>query len=390
MEFGWTEEQQEFRADLRRFLEEQRTPALMEELANIDPESGARGPEAKKFRDALNDAGYTTMAWPKEYGGQAKGGFFSFILSEELGYSGLPYDSLSVNSVGATIMGFGSEEQKREWLPKIQTGEMNFAIGYTEPNAGTDLASLQTRAIRDGDDYVINGQKIYTSGAHVATHVWLAARTDPDAPKHRGVSMFVVPLTTPGITVRPLYMMSGGRTNETFWEDVRIPAEAMVGEENRGWYMTQNALDLERVVISPAAPITRTFEKIVTYVKEKRPDLIDDSTTRAALAQTRMDVEIARALATTNAMIIAGGMTPNAEASMGKTWTTEAQTRINSLAMDLFGGYGGLTKDSGDLAVVDGEFENRWFSSPASRFGGGTNDIQRRIIATRGLGLPRG
>ena len=181
MEFGWEQEHDDVRGEVRAFVAEHRTPELVAELEAPGAESGGRGPEAQQFRKALNEAGYTTMAWPEEYGGQGKGAFYTYILVEELGYWGLPFDTMSIMSVGATIMSFGTEQQKQEWLPKIQSGEMTFALGYTEPNAGTDLASLQTRALRDGDDFVLNGQKIYTSSAHVSTHVWLAARTDPTA-----------------------------------------------------------------------------------------------------------------------------------------------------------------------------------------------------------------
>ena len=389
MDFGWTPELEQFRSEVRAFIEKNRTPALVAELGEWRTHYG-RGPEADKFRQALNETGYTTMAWPEEYGGQGRGAFYIFILNEELAYHGLPFDNMSITSIGATIMSFGSEEQKKEWLPKVQTGEITFALGYTEPNAGTDLASLQTRAVRDGDEWVINGQKIYTSSGHISSHIWLSARTDPDAPKHRGISMFVLPMDTPGITVRPLWTMGEMRTNETFWEDVRIPATALVGEENRGWYMASNALDLERVVIGPYSPLMSIYDDIVDYLKEKRPDLVDDPVTRTRMAESKMDVEISRALSTTNATIINQGQVPTKEASMAKVWASEAKYRMSSWGIDLFGGFGGLQKGSGDYAVAGGAFEGEYRSSVVLRFGGGTNDIQRRIIATRGLGLPRG
>ena len=391
MEFGWSEELAQFRSEVRAFIDKSRTPALVAELDGL-AEGGeiSKGPEAVKFRAALADAGYATMAWPEAYGGQGRGAFYIFILNEELSYWDLPFDNMSLTSIGATIMAFASEEQKKDWLPGIQAGSMSLALGYTEPNAGTDLASLQTRAVRDGDEWVINGQKIYTSAAHTASHIWLAARTDPDAPKHRGISMFVLPMDTPGVTVRPLWTMGDIRTNETFWEDVRIPADAMVGEENRGWYMASNALDLERVVAGPSGPLHKLLDDIVGYINDERPDLSHDPTLRTGIAQSKMDVEVARALATTNATIISQGGVPTAEASMSKVWVTEARYRMTSLSMDLFGGFGGLGKGSGDYAPLEGEFDVAYRTSPVARFGAGTNDIQRRIIATRGLGLPRG
>lgn len=389
MDYGWTPEQIEFRDNLRAFIQKHRTEELLGELEEYhktyDP-----GPAMRRFRSALDDEGFSTMAWPEEYGGQGKGAFYLFILKEELEYWGMPYDALSVLSVGTTIMRFGSETQKKEWLPKIQTGEMNFAIGYTEPNAGTDLASLQTRAVRDGDEWVLNGQKIYTSAAHNASHLFLAARTDVEAPKHRGISIFVFPMNSPGITVRPLWTLGGGRTNETFYEDVRIPAGSLVGEENRGWYIVMNALDLERVTIGPYAPIQRVLDQMVEYVRDERTELRDDPIVRTKLAEMKLDTEIARALATTNAAIIDSGQTPTMEASMAKVWSSDTKERVTSLAMDLLGGEGALQMASGDLAPLEGTLEERWRNTPATRFGGGTNDVQRQIIATRGLGMPRG
>ena len=197
-------------------------------------------------------------------------------------------------------------------------------------------------------------------------------------------------MTTPGITVRPLWTMGDGRTNETFWEDVRIPADSLVGEENRGWYMAANALDLERVVIGPVAPSRRRWDRLIDYLKAEREDLLDDPYVRTQVAETRMDVEITRALAVTNAAIIANGGVPTMQASAGKVWVSEAAHRMTSLGMDLFGGFGGIQGESEDDAVAEGRFEAEFRSTPITRFGGGTNDIQRRIIATRGLGLPRG
>ena len=234
---------------------------------------------------------------------------------------------------------------------------------------------------------MLNGQKIYTSAAHNASHLFMAARTDPEAPKHRGISVFVFPLDTPGITVRPLWTMGGGRTNETFYEDVRIPADSIVGEENRGWYTIMNALDLERVTIGPYAPIKRVLDLMVDYVREERPELRDDPIVRTKLAETKLDYEIARALATTNAAIIDGGQTPTMEASMTKVWSTDTKERVSNLAMDLLGWEGAL---QGTSAPLRGDLEERWRGAPATRFGGGTNDVQRQIIATRGLNLPRG
>ncbi len=379
----------EFQKTVRAFIKTHMTPELRAEVGGGGMEA-MPGPALAKFRQAMNETGFTTMAWPREYGGQGRGGLYSFILYEELGYNNIPFDSLSVNSVGATIMQFGREDQKRDWLPKVQTGEITFAIGYTEPDAGTDLASLQTRAVRDGDDFIINGQKIFTSSAHISSHIWFAARTDPTAPKHRGVSMFVFPLSTPGITVRPLWTMGEIRTNETFFEDVRIPASAMVGEQNRGWYIVQHALDLERVAIGTYRSFERLLDDVLAYLKASRPALLKDPYVRAALAEAKMDLEMQRALATTNATMVHNGLVPTMEGSMSKVWGTDATSKFTNAVIDILGRAGALDRRSGDDAPMGGAIQTRWRGTPVGRFGGGTNDIQRRIIACRGLGLPRG
>ncbi len=387
MDYGLPQDVQRFREEVRSFIAEHKTPALLDEIA--DAHRMGYGPESKNFMRATAEAGFTGIAWPKEYGGQGKGALYLWALAEELSYEDMPFDTLTFNSIGPTIMHFGSEEQKREWLPKIQSGEMSFALGYTEPNAGTDLASLQTRATRDGDEWVINGQKIYTSHAHLATHVFMAARTDPSAPKHRGISMFVFPLSAKGITIRPLWTFGPGRTNESFYEDVRIPADSLVGEENRGWYMLSSALDLERVAIATYRPLERALEDLARYIRQDRPELQEDPLTRSEVGQQRMRVEVARALATNNATLVHNDLVPTMEASMAKVWVTDSRERMMNGAMDLLGRAGGLQRESGELAPVGGDFEATWRSSPPGRFGGGTNDIQRRIIASRGLGLPR-
>ncbi len=276
-----------------------------------------------------------------------------------------------------------------EGLPGILDGDITFAIGYSEPNAGTDLASLQTRAVRDGDEWVINGQKIWTSEAHISTHLWLAARTDPTAAKHRGISMFIVSMDTPGMTVRPLYTMSGVRTNEVFFEDVRIPADALIGEQDKGWYTVANALDFERVSLAPTGQLARQYDRTVDYLKKERPKQIKDRGTRQRLADLKIDLHVLRALNIVNASIIANHETPTMEASMTKIWSSELRYRLSSMNMDLLGRYGALRSDDEGLTPLGGQNEQTYRGSPILRFGGGTNEVQRNIIAHRGLGLPR-
>ena len=387
MNFGWEQEYRDFREEVRALIREHRTPEMLREQEGA--REGRAGPLVKGFGEALNERGWLRMCWPEAYGGQGKSPWYQFVLIEELEYWGIPYGMLSVGSVAPAIMAFGTDDQKKKYLPGIWDGSVSFAIGYSEPNAGTDLASLETRAVRDGDDWVINGQKIFTSQAEVSTHIWLAARTDPDAPKHRGISMFIIPREAPGVSITPMWTMSGMRTNQTFYDDVRVPRDALIGEENRGWYILTHALDHERVALAPTGGLGRSFDSLMEYLREQRPDLLQDPATRLRLAEAKVDLHIQRALSTKNGSIIANGGTPTMEASMAKIWSSELRYRMHSTAMDLLGRYGGLTRESGEVAPLGGRLESGYRMSPILRFGGGTNEIQRSIIAQRGLGLPR-
>jgi 3-oxocholest-4-en-26-oyl-CoA dehydrogenase alpha subunit len=384
MEFGWSQELQEFWSELRAFAD-----GKVNEDFSQQAEEGPLNPKVIALKKEMDERGWLKQAWPKEYGGDGKSAWYQYILGEEMAYRGISMVDMSTGSVGPAIARFGSEEQKKKYLPDIWGGKMFFALGYSEPGAGTDLASLQTRAVRDGDVWVINGQKLWTSQAHAATHVWLAARTDTSAPKHRGISVFIVPLDAPGITVRPIITMSGMRTNETFYENVRVPADALIGDENRGWYIIANALDHERVALSPLGPLAATFDRLMSYLQERRPDLLKEPNVRLRLAELKLDLHVQRALTLQNAAVIANGQTPNAEASMAKVWSSELRYRLNSVGMELLGRYGALSPESGDEAPLHGTLDIAFRSSPVLRFGAGTNEVQRNIIAQRGLGLPR-
>ena len=237
MEFRFSAEALAFEREVQEFLAREWDASLRKRVAATgDSYELERG-----FRAKLAERGRLTLSWPQKYGGQERSYEEQYLFQEALNYVGAPTATVAVQQVGPTLMAYGSAEQQASFLPRIARGEIEFALGYTEPDVGTDLASLQLRAIRDGDDYVLNGIKRFTSAAHRAEYVWLAARTDPAAPKHRGISMFLVDLATPGITVKPIWTMSGSRTNEVYWDDVRIPADALVGEENRGWYYAAHA-----------------------------------------------------------------------------------------------------------------------------------------------------
>ena len=386
MDFEWEPEHRAFLAELRAFIREWRTPEL---LAEYSATYGAGGPELSRFRAALEAKGWARMCWPVEQGGQGRNLLYQFLFVEEMEYWGMPYGNLTYTSIGPSIQHFGSEEQKRRWLPGIWSGEYTFAIGYSEPNAGTDLASLRTRAVRVGDEWVINGLKIWTSLADVATHIWLAARTDPELPRHQGISVLVVPTDVPGLTIRPLRAMYGGHTCETFYDDVRVPHANLVGGLNQGWGIVMHALNHERVGLAATGGLARLFDQLVAHLAEAQPEKLRDAVVRRRLAELALDLHEHRALALRNAWIIAKGGTPIAEASMAKVSGTELRTRIANTAMDLLGRYGALSKESGDLAPAEGRMEWAFRISPIFRFGGGTNEVMRDIIAGAGLGLPR-
>jgi alkylation response protein AidB-like acyl-CoA dehydrogenase len=386
MDFEWEPEYRAFREEVRRFIEQWRTPELLEEYART---YGADGPLLRRFRDALAARGWMRMCWPEEEGGEGRNLFYQFILVEEMEYWGMPYGNLTYTSIAPSIQRFGNDDQKSRYLPGILRGDLVFALGYSEPNAGTDLASLRTRAVRAGDEWVIDGQKIWTSLADVATHIWLAARTDPDVPKHQGISVFVVPTSASGLTIRPLHAMYGGHTNETFYDGVRIPHADLIGGVNRGWPIIMHALNHERVGLAATGSLARLFDQLLAHLAGHRRDRLDDPLVRRRLAELQLDLLEQRALAIQNAWIISRGGTPIAEASMAKVAATELRTRIANTAMDLLGRYGGLSRESGELAPAEGRMEWSYRIAPIFRFGGGTNEIMRDIIAAAGLGLPR-
>jgi alkylation response protein AidB-like acyl-CoA dehydrogenase len=264
---AFTPEQEALRDELRAYFAELMTPELIQE---IEDSGEGGGPLYQQTLRKMGADGWLGIGWPKEYGGQGRSPVEQYIFSDEVQRAGFPLPFLTLSTVGPTLMRFGSEEQKAEFLPKILRGEIHFAIGYSEPNAGTDLASLTTKAVRDGDEWVINGQKVFTSLADYADFIWLAARTDPDAPKHQGISMFLVPTTAPGYKITPIWTMSGLRTNATYYEDVRVPGSYLVGEENAGWGMIVSQLNHERVSLMTPGPFSRVFDETVRWAKETK------------------------------------------------------------------------------------------------------------------------
>jgi alkylation response protein AidB-like acyl-CoA dehydrogenase len=318
-----------------------------------------------------------------------------FILSETFAETRSP--RLGVPDVGSTIMVHGTEEQQKQFLPPMVTGETRWCQGYSEPGSGSDLASLQTRARRDGDDFVINGQKIWTSGAHTANMIFALVRTDPEAPKHRGISYLLFSMETPGITVRPLEQMHGASGfNEVFFEDVRVPVKNVVGEINRGWYVGATHLDFERSSIGLAVGQELMLNSLRDFLVEEEQAESGKSTmsrnkqARADFADRYIEASVAKTLSQRVISMQARGQIPNYEASMTKVFSTEFSQRIARTATKLLGAYGGVRDREGDYAQMRGRWPTMYLSSVSATIGGGTSEIQRNVIATRGLGLPRG
>ena len=390
MDFDLTQQQQEWVAEVRAFVRQNPAPKLRGE----EWESFFRGysPLARAFSRKVVEKGWYGLALPKEYGGLEKSAVEHFLFIEEFDYSRVPVpDRMTTLSVGPAIVRHGTEEQKRRWIPGIIRGELTFALGYSEPDAGTDLANLRTQAVLDGDEWVINGQKIWNSSAHFCTHEWLACRTDPDAPKHRGISVLIVPIDAPGVTVRPIETWGNHRTNETWFDNVRVPRDYLIGEVNRGWYNMTTALTFERVAIGGTGQLRRMLEDMVIFCKQTAIDgqvLAQKPTVRYRLAELEIAIEVARLLSMRTAWMIDEGLVPAAEASMTKVYSTELRAHLSDSAMQIMELYGQL--DEHDPAVPDcGRIEENYRRTPMLRFGGGTNEIMRNIIAQRGLGLPR-
>ncbi len=381
-----------FRAEVRTFLKEHadKYPNRGRGFEDGDyPGSEAMQP----WRDALVQKGWIAPHWPKEYGGAGLSAQEQFVLNEEFAEAGVNnVGGFGVMMIGPTLMVHGSEEQKQEHLTKILHGERNWAQGWSEPGAGSDLASLQTRAIRDGDEYVLNGQKIWTSGAHRADWIYMLARTDPDAPKHRGISLLMFDIKTPGVAIRPLINMADGHAfNEVFFEDVRVPTRNRLGEENRGWYVGMTLTDFERSGIGNAVGVQRVLRgllKQATTLPEEQTQK-RHGPWRLAFADRWIEADIARLFSYLNMSLQLRNMIPNHEASMSKLYTTELNQRIAATTLKLFGLYGQLW-DKDRPEALRGIAARGYLGAVSSTIAGGTSEIQRNIIATRGLGLPRG
>ena len=340
------------------------------------------------FQRKLADRDWLAMAWPEEYGGGGASHMRQLVYNEEMAYAGAPVGNMGIAWVGPSLMLYGTEEQKQKYIPPITSAEQWWCTLYSEPGAGSDLASLQTSAVRDGDDYVINGQKIWTSGGHLADWGWLAARTDPDAPKHKGISLLMLDMKSPGITVRPLINLGDQHSfNEVFFEDVRVPVEQRVGEENRGWYHLAVALDFERSGIAAYSGGRRNVERLTRIAGENPQFWERRRGIRTELAERMVEVNVGTFLAYRVATMQAQGLVPNHEASASKLFGSELGQRIARTGMHILGMAGQLRGDSSRVGVDQAQ---GYLQSVSGTIAAGTSEIQRNIVATRGLGLPRG
>jgi 3-oxocholest-4-en-26-oyl-CoA dehydrogenase alpha subunit len=388
MHLDYTPEQHALRTELRGYFTQLMTPDLRAELAG----SEGGGPLYHQALRQMGRDGWLGIGWPKEYGGLGRSPIEQFIFSDEVQSAGFPLPFLTINSVGPTIMRYGTDELRTRFLPQILRGEVLFAIGYSEPSAGTDLAALRTRAVRDGDEYVINGSKVFTSLAEFSDYIWLAARTDPDAKKHRGISMFLVSTKSPGYRCTPIWTVGGVRTNATYYEDVRVPASMRVGPENEGWNLIVSQLNYERMGLVTQGPFERVLESVRQWAQTTRladgRRLIDQEWVRLKLARVRAKMDALKLLNWRQAWFMAQDALNFADASAVKVYGTEFFVEAYRDLLEVVG-YRGVIRRGSPEAFISGHLEMLHRSALILTFGGGTNEVQRDIIAMGGLGMPR-
>jgi alkylation response protein AidB-like acyl-CoA dehydrogenase len=391
MFLAYTDEQLALRKELREYFAGLLTPEVRGKLGH----AGEGSPEFRQVVRRLGADGWLGLGWPTQYGGQGRGAIDQFILFDEVQRAGAPFPFVTVNTVGPTIMAFGTPEQKQRYLPGILAGEINFAIGYTEPDAGTDLASLRTRAERDGEEWRINGNKVFTSGANQADYIWLACRTDPDAPKHKGISIIIVPTDSPGFKCTPIVTVGSVVTQASYYDDVRVPLENVVGEANSGWRLITNQLNHERVGLAALGGLThRVYDDVVAWCADADAG---DGTGRRMLEIPWVQADLARAHALLEAMkllnwrmaaAVAANTLGPSDASAAKVYGVETQIECYRLFLGILGAVGYLPEGSPG-AVLHGEVERAARAAQINTFGGGVVEVLREIVATAGLGMAR-
>lgn len=390
MRIAYTDEQEQLRRALREYFAKLMTPERREALTRGEGDYGDGAAYRETVRQLGRD-GWLGVGWPKEYGGQSRSMVEQLIFLDEAAVANAPIPTLTLNSVGPTIMQYGTDEQKQRFLAPILAGEIHFAIGYSEPEAGTDLASLRTRAVRSGDEYVVNGQKMWTSLVEYADYVWLAVRTDADVKKHKGLSVLIVPTAADGFRFTPVRTVAGAMTNATFYSDVRVPVADRVGEENDGWRLITNQLNHERVALFSSARIAGLLRDVREWSQgTKLADgrrVIDQEWVQEHLARVHAKVEVLKLMNWRIAWGVGKGLNP-ATASATKVFASELNVEGYRLLMEVLGA-NAVVRDGSPGAVLHGRIERMYRSSLILTFGGGTNEVQRDIIAMVGLGMPR-
>ncbi len=394
MDFRFTPEEQAFRQEVREFIRREMPPDWEGIFLEEEEEDWKQG---RAFVKKLSQKGWVAPTWPNEYAGMDASPAMQLVYNEEMGYNRAPIGSIlqSVGYIGPAILFFGTEEQKTQHLPPITAGETVWSQGFSEPEAGSDLASLKCRAVKDGDDWVINGDKIWTSNAHRSEWCAMLVRTDPAAPKHRGISFFLVDMKTPGITVQPTINMANVHSfNQVFFEDVRVPKSALLGQENQGWYIAAMTLDFERssLVAAAVSMAKRGLDDLVQYCKETKVNggnLLDKPLVRHKLAEIAIEIEVGKYMVYRVVSQQARKEPGSIEAAVCKLYNTEMDVRLANTGIGILGLYGQLHKDSKWTQFM-GRFQKSYLYAIAMMVGGGSSEIQRNIIAMRGLGLPRG
>jgi alkylation response protein AidB-like acyl-CoA dehydrogenase len=413
MRIAYTPEQERLRRELRDYFGRLMTDEVRAGLSDSAEGEGdyGKGDAYRAVVRQLGADGWLALGWPREYGGRGGTMLDQLIFTDEAAVARVPVPFLTINTVGPTIMRFGTPEQKSHLLPKIAAGELHFSIGYSEPGAGTDLASLRTTATRDGEEYVIDGQKMWTSLIQYADYVWLACRTDPAAPKHKGLSIIIVPTSAPGFSWTPVRTMAGVMTSATYYREVRVPASALVGAENQGWPLITNQLNHERVALTSAAPVLSALASVLEWARTtKTADgrrVIDAEWVRLNLARVHAKAEFLKLMNWRIAASVSGGGPagdgggpagdgggPAGHASIGpaaasatKVYGTEFAVEAYRLLMEVLGA-GALVRSGSPGAVLAGRIERQHRAALILTFGGGTNEVQRDIIAMAALGLP--
>jgi len=388
MEIAYTPEQERLRQELREYFGELMTPEVRAALAGGDDDLGD-GQAYRSVVRQLGRDGWLALGWPAEYGGRGGTTFDQLIFTDEAARARVPVPFLTINTVGPTIMRFGTPSQKAFFPPRIAAGEIHFSIGYSEPEAGTDLASLRTTAVRDGEEYVINGQKMWTSLIQYADYVWLACRTDPAAERHRGLSIIIVPTDAPGFSWTPVPTVAGVVTSATYYSGVRVPVTSLVGEENRGWALITNQLNHERVALTSAAPVQAALADVRDWAASTKlasgERVIDAEWVQLNLARVHAKAEFLKLLNWRVAS--AGGVLGPADASATKVFGTEFAVEAYRLLMEVLGA-AAVARSGSPGAVLAGRIERAHRAALILTFGGGTNEVQRDIIAATALGLP--